>query len=505
MAVNPSLFRWTVSDGFQTSGRPAAGEHRHSRPWLRLLPPPRPFIAAASLIGLASVFGYLLVYVLFRLSHGHFGDFPTFYHAARAIVSGRDPYLAVEANLAYVYPPLYATACVPLAALGKLAAARVMLLINVGCALLALLACARELLWRFDAKPLPWANTLAVACFAALAAENELRGQLQAMETDALILLLFVLALRWLDRRPWSSGAALALAFSIKYQPLIFLPYLLVRRRWRAAASMTVWTIAFGLLPAIVLGFSTNGRYLRTALSGLLRWVGPSPGAGALDGGGFRVAQIHGLADAVSISLPSSAARWLQSHGHPTSWALLVAAAGSVFALALIACLYWRRSLPVLRWPCAAQQAELPWRGLVALEWLGLLSMILGMSPHTNTRHLVLAIPLEVAAIVMIVAPPIHGRRWPALLVICLLVVGFAMPFHGMFGNHFTHQYFRLSIVSWCLLAAYFLLLNAGLSYLAASTYAGHRRRHNGERHKRPEVITQHARRDLSAPRGRMA
>jgi hypothetical protein len=420
-------------------------------------------------IGLASVFGYLLVYIYFRLSHGHFGDFPTFYHAARAILSGNDPYVPVEDNLGYVYPPFYATICVPLAGFKKLTAAHIMLLINGGCALWALLATARELLWRFGVEPLSWASVLAVACLAALTAENELRGQLQAMETDVLILLLFALALRWLDRRPLSAGTALALAFSIKYQPLIFLPYFLLRQRWRVATAMVASTIAVNLSPAILLGWARNAQYLKTAVRGLLVWVDRPPSAP----GNLTVAQVHGLADAVSISLTSSAARLLRSYGRPHSWSLVIAGALFVISLVLVACLYRRRAIPLLLWPCASAQAAPRWRGLVALEWLGLLTIVLTLSPHTNTRHLVLAIPLEVAAVVMIAAPRTSSSRWPPLLAIVLMVVGFAMPFHGMFGNYFTHQYFRLSIVSWSLLAAYFLLLNAGLSYLAASTYAG--------------------------------
>src|SRR5947209_5692898 len=43
--------------------------------------------------GLAGLFGYFLVYIYVRLSHGHFRDFPTFYHAARPLLTGGDPYV----------------------------------------------------------------------------------------------------------------------------------------------------------------------------------------------------------------------------------------------------------------------------------------------------------------------------------------------------------------------------------------------------------------------------
>lgn len=58
--------------------------------------------------------------------------------------------------------------------------------------------------------------------------------------------------------RPKSSGAWLGLAAAYKLTPLIFLPYLVWKRQWQAAAAMVLSVIATSLAPAIYLGWETT-------------------------------------------------------------------------------------------------------------------------------------------------------------------------------------------------------------------------------------------------------
>jgi hypothetical protein len=480
--------------------------------------------------GLAGVFGYFLVYIYVRLSHGEFGDFSTFYQAAQAMRDGRNPYVwpeppppalqagvvggmaaragafregggrrrlrlggqplvgsarpvgadahpgtePYEGDRAYVYPPLLAYLYMPLTAVSKLNAARIVLPINVLCALAAILIAARAFMRRFGVTPITATGVLAVALLASALGENELRGQLQSMETDALMLLLFTLALHWLDDRPLTAGAMLAAALNIKYLSIVLLPYLLLRRRWRAAAGMVIGAVAFALLPAIVVGWHNDIRYLKIALGGLLGWVGHQPAGGAA-----TVAKVHAVADGVSVSLTSAMARYLRDHGRSQAGALVGAMLLAACGLAATWLLYAWRHRPLWRWPAAREQRNQPWAGLVGLEWLGLVAATLAFSPNTNTRHLILALLLEVAAAVMLLIPrPGVGRLW-LLVGTIVMVVGFILPLHGLLGTPFTHYYFRYSIVSWCLLLMYFTLLYTGLAYLRGSSFGsappGHR------------------------------
>lgn len=424
-------------------------------------PPVGHAIGVCSITGLCLLFGYYIGYDNIRLSHKHFGDFPTFYHAARAALDGRDMYKAYEAELCYVYPPLYAVCCTPLAGLSKLAAARIMLPINILCALAALLLGTRAQMRRFGV-PISVTSVAAIALLAGLLSENELRNQLQALETDVLMLLAFTLGLLWLDRRPAFSGAALAFALNIKYLPIIVLPYLLFRRRWRAAAALGVWTIIWGLLPALVLGWHRNAECLHTALGGLMGWVGkaPPPPAGA------QAAKVHGIADWLSISVTSAIARQLRYHGHPERFALVLAGLLGLMGMLLAWALYRWNRFPFWIWPKADAQRVWPFRGLVGLEWASLIVIALAFSPDTNPRHLVLALLVNVTASVLLLAPRPGVPRWPLAIGTGLMFLGFIMPLKGWVSPKFAHEYFRYGVASWGLLAMYVTLLWTALRYI---------------------------------------
>lgn len=418
------------------------------------------WIIAVSLTALSGIFGYFLIYIYHRFNQGHLGDFPTFYHAARAMLAGRDPYVPVEDNLAYVYPPLLAWLFIPFATLSKINAARIVFPVNLASALIALFVAALEWSRLFGIRPLTFAGLCAICALTALMGENELRGQLQQMETDALMLLMFTLALRWLDRHPFRCGMALAVAMNIKYLSLVFLPYLLLRRRWHAAIGMVVWTICFALLPAITIGWKEDLRCLRVALGGLLGWIGIHPATSQ--------SHFHPIHSQVSISATSGLARAMRDHHLPGSYALIAAITLIALSILIVWGMYQKRGFPMWQWPDAGAQSATPFCGLVGLEWLGLIAAALVFSPHTNTRHMILAIPLEAAAAMMLLIPRPGVNRLPLLLATTGLILGFAMPFRGVFSDGFTHAYFKYSLVSWCLLGMYFMLLRSGLQYISS-------------------------------------
>jgi uncharacterized membrane protein len=71
---------------------------------------------------------------------------------------------------------------------------------------------------------------------ATLMVATRLRSEFQMWQTNVPMMLLMLAALHWLDPRPRLAGLSLGMAVSIKYLPLLFLPYLLLRRRFAAAA-----------------------------------------------------------------------------------------------------------------------------------------------------------------------------------------------------------------------------------------------------------------------------
>ena len=65
------------------------------------------------------------------------------------------------------------------------------------------------------------------------------------------------------QKRPVLSAASLALAVSIKVWPAFFLPYLIIRGRWKVVAATMAFVVLFSVLPSVYFGFAENSSLLR--------------------------------------------------------------------------------------------------------------------------------------------------------------------------------------------------------------------------------------------------
>jgi hypothetical protein len=242
-----------------------------------------------------------------------------------------------------------------------------------------------------------------------------LRAVLTMLETDALMLLLFTLALCWLDRAPIRAGAALAFAFNIKYLSIVMLPYLLLRRRWTIAAPMVVGSIAFGLLPALYLGWHEDLRCLRVSTAGLLGWVGIAPPPSV------HAVYVFKISDALSFSLTSGVARVLEAHHCSGAILMLVLGALVLLSLAIVNILYHLNGFSLWRSPPASAQTRPPYPALTGIEWTMLIAATLSFSPQTNARHLILSLIVNAAIVALIFQPILPRQRM--LLVAALLII----------------------------------------------------------------------------------
>lgn len=416
-----------------------------------------------SLAIIAIVFGYLTIYHLHheREGRGHLGDFPTFYVAAEYARDHRDIYTAgSSADQMYVYPPLIAFLYMPLTHLSMRNAATAMLLPTAAMLLGSLILVGGRILDRLNARTAAlWCGVVAVG---SLLGENEMRGVMTMLETDSLMLLMFALAFWWLDRRPILSGLALGFAFNIKYLSIVALPYLILRRRWRAAAGMIGGCILFALLPALQLGWHEDIRCLRVSMGGLLRWIGFAPET-------IGSIKVHDIGDGLSISITSGLARMLRPHGFSNAQVMLAAAAVAIVAV-LIALMFYRiNNLPVWRWPGRAAQALQPFRALVAVEWVGIVTLAIAFSPDTNARHLVLAAFVNLLGASLILLPRRGVSRIPVAIGLILIVVAFTGPFAKQL-RHIGFNHYVYSIPGWFLLIGYLAVLWAALRFIRTAT-----------------------------------
>ena len=225
------------------------------------------------------------------------------------------------------------------------------------------------------------------------------------------------------------------------------MPYLLVRRRWTAAAALVGSSVAFAVVPAVQVGWPEIGRQWATAVGGLTGMAGV--------GHGGERAEVHKLADSLSCSVTSALARATGSPLAALSLAALLAA--GLFAAAAWA--YRRRSVPLLGPPSDA--------AVTAAEWPTLVAVLLAFSPQTNTRHLYDALLVTTAAAVLLLAPAAGVRRGPLAAGVAVLALGFTLPpgsrtAAGAWSP--VLAWLRLGGPCWCLLVAAASLLWTGLA-----------------------------------------
>lgn len=383
------------------------------------------------------------------------GDFEHFYLAARALREGSDLYGSGARG--YIYPPLLAFLFIPLTFLTVKGAAMAMLAVNLSAGFACAWFGAAEVLRRMQNDKVP-GDVLWVSSMSSLFMATRLRGEFQMWQTDVLMMLLMLLALRWLDARPRLAGLSLGLAVGIKYFPLLFLPYLLLRRRNTAASWMLVGVLVSAALPALASGWYVNLQHLKVALSGLLRLLGAAPL-------GPRFANIAPIDADYSISITSAIARTLGSAAAP-GHALALSAAVAVLVLGFVGRSYLKAGLPLLRWPDVAAQMRQPLCGLIAIEWMAMVAFSLAFSPQTNPRHTSLLFMVATPLTVMLLLPKPGVSRWPASMGLSIMLFGLIFP-PGIAGlEGISKWWIAVGGTGWCIAAMLPLLFFAAISYL---------------------------------------
>ncbi len=376
---------------------------------------------------------------------GTTGDFPLFVQAGRALLAGEPLHAA---NRGYLYGPFPALLFAMLSPLGQAGCAWAMGVFNAAALWLCVMTGARAALRAFAVQPGALINA-DVALIGLLLTLDKARSVINGGQTDLLVLLPIVLALAWQDRRPTLAGIALGFAANIKYTTLVFFPYMLWRRQWRACGAMMVSTLAFALLPAAVCGWSRNLDHWRSALSGLGSLVGVRTDTAAAPVGDVTFDQ--------SISISSAIARWLI----PVSGRAAADLATAVVAIGVLACswlLYRRARIPLPFRPATdAAEPSLRW-----LEWSGLIVALLAFSPQTQGRHFVLLLPLYLAAGVMLCRP--RAPRRVLLLGLLVMQAGLILPPPGLSWSLRAMPAWRaVGGASWCAIIFFLAYLNTGL------------------------------------------
>jgi hypothetical protein len=386
-------------------------------------------------------------------ARGTDGDFVHFYEAAKAVRTGTDLY--ESGSRGYIYPPLPAIVMAPLSLVPQATAAVVWTGLNVLFVVAGGWLLARETLRRLDPHA-AWCTACILALGLVINADK-LRAVLALGQTDALTFFLLALALTCQDRRPGLCGLALGLAFNIKYQAVVFIPYFLVRGRWRELGGM-LGAAAGGLLAgSLVFGWDRNLNYLGRAFAGLLAMVG-------VGGPGEGTARISSITWGRSVSIPSALARLGEAHGWSDLFVPGTALAAAAAALALAWWVMARWRVPLLAGRGGKRDATADRAVPVLLEWVGLVVGVLVFGPQTTVRHLFLLTVATIPAAALLLLRRPGVRRGRLFLGVVVLAAGLSLPPGGRPWAQATDTWRGVAGPAWCALVMFFALLSTGLA-----------------------------------------
>lgn len=374
-------------------------------------------------------------------------DYRCFYSGARAIVEGDELYQVYRGG--YIYPPLLAWVLAPVSELGEAGSAFVWTLAMAVLTPLAAWLSAGAVREALGARWSAW-QTGAVAAAGLLVVIEKFQRVLQQGNSDVLIALGFAAGMRWLLSRPMLAGIALGATLNVKYLPVIFLPYLLVRRMWIALLAAAGGAVGFAMLPATTLGWDLNLRYLSHAFGGL-----------SSAAGGERQdtdAMIWPLTWHRAEGFPSSLARALGDNS--LAWAAALALAGLIFAAGWW--VYARRGSSLFAGRGPRDASRPGGKLLVLLELCGLLVAVLIFGPQTIGRHFAIALPVTVVGAGLALAHPSGRARATLWALLAAFFLALIMPPGGVHEG--AVQLWRdLSGAAIALLAAYFGMLWFGV------------------------------------------
>jgi hypothetical protein len=187
----------------------------------------------------------------------HYGDdapvAALYVEAAQCLIDGKQLQICIPF---YTYPPIVALATIPLVPLPSVLQNLIWYLLTLGeltgCIVLSARLAQRLTTAHWSLRELAWLYGVGMLLslkfiFAAISSQNY----------DTVVVLLTLTGLLRLannqtNRSQEWAGASLGCAAALKATPLLFLPYLVLKRQYRAAAAMALVLIAVSALPDLL-------------------------------------------------------------------------------------------------------------------------------------------------------------------------------------------------------------------------------------------------------------
>jgi hypothetical protein len=394
-------------------------------------------------------------------------DFLVVYSAARAMLNQVDIY-AGTAEM-YIYSPFLAFIFQPLAALPERPAAIVWLFLSAAIIFAASLIAARKVteswrLWQKETdRSIPWM----ISAVALLLSITKIRSDFTLGQYDCLILIGLAGVLWWMDRQPALAGIVAGATANVKYLALIFVPYFLIKRNYRAAIASTVSFLLFFTLPALEVGLRPIKTYAINALAVLNKVAGVPELISLTATDRSHKPVVNSITWDHSVSLTSSILRVTRSHGVSDfigASLIVVLFAAIVTAIVLIG----RRNSVKLFQPATAKTAS-SHPGAGTIEWAALIVLALIFGPQTTARHMIFLILVYTVAMAIVFA---QKQRAPQIVLIASMVataVALSLPFRDT-GHHPSLIALKsIGAASWCAVILILAMVRIGSRTISES------------------------------------
>jgi alpha-1,2-mannosyltransferase len=268
----------------------------------------------------------------------------------------------------FTYPPFFALVMLPFAPMPMWLRDLVWYAVTLA-ATVGTFKVSEFIVGKAIATPLKRAELTWLRFFTLLLSAKLILAVFENQAYDALVILAVLIGLAALCAgRPFTAGAGLALATALKATPLIFLPYLLWKRYFVAAAAFVIVYATASLLPDILFKPAGADSYFSTWLwevAGPSLGINPTSAPFAFwDGANILNHSLHGT---VALNLD-------EAGQHDLFETVLAAADGSLSLIAIIAAL-------VTLSPRRPQS--------IAIDGSLLLIAMLMLSPMTSRSHYV--------------------------------------------------------------------------------------------------------------------
>jgi Glycosyltransferase family 87 len=375
-------------------------------------------------------------------------DFLVVYSAARAMLNQIDIYAGTAGM--YIYSPFLAFIFQPLAVLSERPAAIVWLILSASIIFAASFIAARKVTesWRLWQKETDLSIPWMISATALLLSFTKIRSDFTLGQYDCLILVGLAAVLLWMDRRPALAGIAAGATANIKYLALIFVPYFLIKRNYRAAIASIVSFLFFFTLPALEVGLRPIKTYAINAIAVLNKVAGRPELISLTATDRSHKPIVNSITWDHSVSLTSSILRMTRSHG--VSDIIGVSLIVVLFAAIATTIVLIGRRHGVKFFQPSTTKTALSHPGAGTIEWAALIVLALVFGPQTTARHMIFLILAYTVAMAIVLAQKQRGPQIVLIVSMVVTAVALSLPFRES-GYHPSLAALKsIGTASWC-------------------------------------------------------